>query len=99
VFACEDEEDEAEDIIDEENWDDAGECKDDFADDIDDNDEYFECLADSEVCEFDAEKASDCLAAIRSSDCDDFLDGDWVEDCEWDDIYDCDEDDYEDCVD
>jgi len=43
-------------------WDDVAECTDDY---IDDNEDYYEDLIDD--CDFDADKANDCLKSLREA--------------------------------
>jgi hypothetical protein len=59
-------------------WDNVGECVDDYVDYLED---------DYEDCDFDQDQGAECLQSMRQSDCDDFVEGDWYRDCSG--IYEC----------
>ena len=63
-----------------EEYDDLEECADEYAEDWEDG---------YEDCDFDQDKAEDCIKAIREADCTDGYDGleDAFEDCE--EVWDC----------
>jgi hypothetical protein len=100
AFECRDEEEDLDEELDDEGWDDPGECADDQMDSLEDaaSEGALDCLADPEVCAFDTEKAHDCIAAVNDVDCDEFVEAGFVEDCDLEDIYDCDEDALADCL-
>ncbi len=78
----------------ESNYDDVGECQEDF---VDYTEEYYDCYLEN--CEFDAGEASDCLNAINTSDCEAYADGDYLSDCDYADIFDdCDDSDLSECL-
>lgn len=64
-------------------WDDIEDCTDDFLDQLEDNEDFYE------DCDFDDEKAQDCLAALNEVTCQDYSDSfeDALEDCA--EIWDC----------
>ena len=96
IFACEDEESDVEDVIDEADWSDADECLDDYSDTVDDD--VLDCYRDPDICEFDADKARECLSDIKGADCNDLFDSDTTENCDLDEVYDCDDSDLQDCI-
>ena len=58
-------------------YDDIDECVDDSSNVIDDEGDLLEVLG----LDYDEETATECVNAIRTSDCDDFGDADYVSDC------------------
>lgn len=66
-------------------WDDIEDCTDDFLEQTEDNEDFFD------DCDFDDEKAQDCLAALNEVSCQDYSDSfeDALEDCA--EIWDCDD--------
>lgn len=64
-------------------WDDIEDCTDDFLEQTEDNEDFYE------DCDFDDEKAQDCLAALNEVSCQDYSDSfeDALEDCA--EIWDC----------
>ena len=64
-------------------FDSVGECVDELSEQ---ENPATECL-ESAGCDFDRAGARDCLQAVRSGTCEDYAEGEWVNDC--DDIYDC----------
>lgn len=64
-------------------WDDTEDCTGDFLDQLEDNEDFYD------DCDFDDEKAQDCLAALNEVTCQDYSDSfeDALEDCA--EIWDC----------
>ncbi len=64
-------------------WDDTEDCTGDFLDQLEDNEDLFD------DCDFDDEKAQDCLAALNEVSCQDYSDSfeDALEDCA--EVWDC----------
>jgi hypothetical protein len=64
-------------------WDDIEDCTDDLLDQAEDNEDFYD------DCDFDDEKAQDCLAALNEVSCQDYSDSfeDALEDCA--EIWDC----------
>lgn len=83
-------EDDFEDYTD---YEDADECIDEA---MEDEDDFTEEIVEDDDCEYDKDKASDCIKAIKDVDCgddeEDFIEdlNDAYEECEFDDIFDCD---------
>ena len=65
-------------------WDDTADCVDDLLDQAEDNEDFYD------DCDFDDEKAQDCLKALNEVTCQDYSDSfeDALEDCA--EIWDCD---------
>lgn len=66
-------------------WDDIEDCTDDLLEQAEDNEDFFD------DCDFDDEKAQDCMAALNEVSCQDYSDSfeDALEDCA--EIWDCDD--------
>jgi hypothetical protein len=64
-------------------WDNVSECFDDVVDEYEDVAED----ADDADCDFEPDEAKTCVQSLKKMDCNDFTDGDWLDDCE--DVYDC----------